>query len=275
MRLTVLVDNIASSELNAEWGLSFYLEEAGFKILFDLGASDLFLRNGQSLGMDLLDPDYLILSHGHWDHTWGLEHFIKARSKAGPAERLPILLAHPSALVPKLHDDSTELGILAAEPTLARHFTIRPAKEPVWLSEKLVFLGQIPRHFPFENTEPLGKTFRDGSLIDDFVPDDTALAYRTSWGLVIITGCSHAGICNIIKHAREVCGEPRVADVIGGFHLLKLTPDSPQLQETLAFFRELQPAQLHACHCTDLASKIALAQIADLQEVKVGLTIEY
>jgi 7,8-dihydropterin-6-yl-methyl-4-(beta-D-ribofuranosyl)aminobenzene 5'-phosphate synthase len=88
-----------------------------------------------------------------------------------------------------------------------------------------------------------------------------------------MVGCSHAGVCNTIEYAREVCSEPRIVDVIGGFHLQK--PSRQHLEGTLAYFRRLQPQALHACHCTDLAAKIALAQVADMQEVGAGLSLAY
>lgn len=95
----------------------------------------------------------------------------------------------------------------------------------------------------------------------------------SSGGLVIVTGCSHAGICNIVEQARRVCGEDRVIDIIGGFHLLE--PSREQLQRTLEYMESLCPAAVHACHCTDLASKIALSQVVDLREVGVGLSLDY
>ena len=108
---------------------------------------------------------------------------------------------------------------------------------------------------------------------DDQVIDDSAIVYRSPKGLVIITGCSHAGICNIIEYARQICGDQRVVDVIGGFHLLN--PPAHQLDGTIAYLKTLQPEAVHACHCTDLASKIALSGVVPLKEVGVGLSITY
>ena len=92
-------------------------------------------------------------------------------------------------------------------------------------------------------------------------------------GLVVITGCAHAGICNTIAYAQKVCNETRVADIIGGFHLQN--PDPDQLSNTIDFFSNLSPLAVHACHCTDLASKIALAKVVNIQEVGVGMGLEY
>ena len=103
---------------------------------------------------------------------------------------------------------------------------------PRYLTKNLVFLGEIERHFEFERVDPGVRKIilPDGSVKEDHILDDSALAFRTSGGLVIITGCSHAGICNIVERAQSVCGETRVIDIIGGLHLLK--PSPPCLKKT-------------------------------------------
>ena len=103
--------------------------------------------------------------------------------------------------------------------------------------------------------------------------DDSALAYRSKKGLVIITGCSHAGICNIIEYAKKVCHEERVYEVIGGFHLLNAS--FPTLRHTADYFERCRPHAVYACHCTDLEAKISLARVVKLAEVGVGLVLEY
>ena len=113
----------------------------------------------------------------------------------------------------------------------------------------------------------------DNNTLDDIVIEDSALVYKTPNGLVVISGCSHSGICNIIEYARYVCEDPRVCDVIGGFHLQN--PSRRQLEGTLAYLKDLQPELVHACHCTDLASKIALSRVVNLEEVGVGLSLQY
>lgn len=103
--------------------------------------------------------------------------------------------------------------------------------------------------------------------------EDSALVYQTSRGLVIMTGCSHAGICNLIEYAKTVCNDHRILDVIGGFHLQN--PSKRQLEGTISYFKTLCPEAVHACHCTDLASKIALSRVVNLKEVGVGLSLCY
>lgn len=275
MKLTVLVDNNTLIDKNylGEPGLSFYMEEGDNRILFDTGYSDIFLRNASKMNIDMKSITCIILSHGHLDHTWGLASLMGAVDYFGPAKKEITLLAHPSALLPK-EDDGEQIGIALSPDVLRRSFHVKTTKEPYWMSDRLVFLGEIERTHAFENRKPLGMTCtNDGSMVDDYLLDDTALAYKTGQGLVIITGCSHSGICNIIDYARMVCGDNRIADVIGGFHLLH--PSDEVLQNTADFFSKIQPLQVHACHCTDLKSKIALSKVVNLVEVGVGCEYQF
>ena len=109
--------------------------------------------------------------------------------------------------------------------------------------------------------------------MEDFLIDDSALAYKSPEGLIIITGCSHSGICNIVEYARKVCGDDRVVDIIGGFHLLN--PSKEQMNGTIEYMKSMHPASVHACHCTDLNSKIALSSVVNIKEVGVGLILEF
>ncbi|HEX2953252.1 MAG TPA: MBL fold metallo-hydrolase [Bacillota bacterium] len=276
MRLTFLVDNNASQILMGEWGLSIYIEEEAYKILFDLGASDLFLQNARRLGKNALEPEYIILSHGHYDHTWGLNVLINQRQLAGLWEHKPTLIAHPQAFLAKHRQNQSEFGMTIAQATIEHNFKTQLTREPYWITKNLVFLGEIKRRVPFENRKPLGKVSDlNGDFSDDFLLDDSALALKTSQGLVVISGCAHAGICNIIEHAREVCGDERVVDVIGGFHLKEPECDEEQLRETLGYLKKFNLKSVYPCHCTSLAAKVGLLQVGALHEVSVGLTIEY
>jgi 7,8-dihydropterin-6-yl-methyl-4-(beta-D-ribofuranosyl)aminobenzene 5'-phosphate synthase len=277
MRLTVLVDNNAGHGLVGEWGLSFYIEADGQKILFDLGASDLFLKNAACLKIDLQDLNYLVFSHGHYDHTWGLDYLIQNYLATRiPLEKRPTLVVHPMAFLPKFRDDGSEFGILIPEPVLSRNFKTNFTRKPVQLTENLFFLGEIPRKFDFEGNEPLGRALvSTNSLTADYLLDDTALAYKTPKGLIVITGCSHSGICNIVEYARQLVQEERVIDIIGGFHLMNLKNNDPNLMGTLSYLKKINPGQIHPCHCTDLRSKMVLEEVARVNEVSSGLILEY
>ncbi|RZB30959.1 MAG: hypothetical protein AEth_00913 [Candidatus Argoarchaeum ethanivorans] len=278
LELRVLVDNntLIDRYFHGEPGVSYHLQDGSTKILFDVGYSDVFIRNAEKMGIHLLDTDFVVLSHGHLDHTWGLYHLIKLYTEAR-IEKIdcdnPTLVAHPSAFLTRTVGGIPEIGSLISEDKLSCHFNMRLKRDPLWLTDNLVFLGEIKRTNDFEAAVPIGKILRDGTEEDDYVIDDSALVYTSSKGLTIITGCSHAGICNIIEYAKGVCGDDRVVDIIGGFHLLE--PSHEQLQGTLEYMKELQPETVHAAHCTDLNSKIALSQVVDIREVGVGLRLVY
>ncbi len=277
MKLRVLVDNNTISRMHGEWGLTFFIEDTNKKILLDVGSSNLFIENADKMNIDLSKLDYVAISHGHHDHTWGIQYLVRLFfTKAIQKQERPHIVAHPQAFSSKIGQNDTntwEFGSMISEYELSRNFNLNLSKEPVWLTDNLVFLGEIKRQNDFENKKPIGKIIENDVLKDDYVIDDTALAYKSAKGIVVITGCSHSGICNIIEQAKEVCGDDRIIDVIGGLHLLN--PSKEQLEGTLNYMEHIKPKVLHPCHCTDLKSKIALAQVAKVEEVGVGLELEY
>lgn len=280
MKLTVLVDNntLIDRYFTAEPALSFLVEDNGTKVLFDVGYSDALLKNAAAMGISLLDVDYIVLSHGHLDHTWGLVPLIKRYTEAAIekiALKRPAIVTHPITLKSKTRKNVKEIGSIISAIKLARHFDIKFIKESFELTENLLFLGEIARKNNFEARESHGKIVPGNSEppVEDDLSEDSALVYKAKDGLVIITGCSHSGICNIVGHAVEAANDERIVDIIGGFHLL----DPPQevLRATLDYLEKAAPHQIHACHCTDLQSKIALSGVVPLKEVGVGLQLEY
>jgi len=280
LRLTVLVDNntLTDRYYTAEPGLSFLLETGGKKVLFDAGYSDVFLANARKMGHDLQDLDTVVLSHGHLDHTGGLVALVQLLTEAVIEERayhVPDLIAHPRCFYPKEKLPIPNFGSVLGEAEVRRHFRVTLSDRPVWITNDLVFLGEIPRTYGFEQTDPGKRRIHlpDGRTEPDRLLDDSALAFRSGAGLVVVTGCSHAGICSITAYAREVCGDDRVASIIGGLHLL--APSPARLAGTGEYLQALGLQALYACHCTDLASKIALAGYAPVRDVGCGLRLEW
>jgi 7,8-dihydropterin-6-yl-methyl-4-(beta-D-ribofuranosyl)aminobenzene 5'-phosphate synthase len=280
LSLTVLVENTTLTDryFCGEPGLSFLIETEGKKILFDTGYSDLFLENAGKMGISLLDLDMVVLSHGHLDHSGGLFPLIRYMTRSiieGMPVKKPLLVAHPWCFYPRPKSPVPDTGTGLSEQNLSRFFDMCTTTVPRYLTKNLVFLGEIERNFEFERVDPGVRKIilPDGSVKEDHILDDSALAFRTRGGLVIITGCSHAGICNIAEQAQSVCGEPRVLDIIGGLHLL--LPDPYRLKKTAEYLRDLHLKSLHACHCTSLLSKIALAGYCPVQEVGAGMKLEW
>jgi len=274
MRLTVMVDNNTNKRnLKAEAGLSFYIEDGATKILFDTGESALFIENAAKIGLNLGQLDYIVLSHGHFDHSGGLKSLLSLYTTSGQASRSkPIFLAHPLVFSRRVRDN-LELGCEVAEAELENVFSVHKSNASVWITENLVFLGEIDRNLKFEGNKPIGQIFQNGCAVPDYICDDTALAFKSEQGLVIITGCSHSGICNIVEQAKQVCKDDRILAIIGGFHLK--TAFQEQLKGTISYLKQAQVNKLYAGHCTDQLSKIALAELGNLGEVFVGLSLEY
>ncbi len=277
MELTVLVDNntLIDRYFLGEPGISYFIEDNGTRILFDLGYSDAFMINARKMGIDLLKLDHVILSHGHLDHTWGLDPFIRALTEAQiegrPCTR-PSLCAHPNVFATKTVQGLPEIGSMISAKKVARHLNLQLSKDPVRITDRLVFLGEIPRIFSFEEAL-LGETETNGTMVPDTLMDDSSLAYGSDQGLVIITGCAHAGICNTIEYAKKVCGDKRIHAVIGGFHLQN--PSKPRMEQTTGYLAAQHIVALYPCHCTDLQSKIALARVLPVHETGSGLHLSY
>ena len=258
MELLVLVDNNTYIDVDAagEPGTSFYLEDGEQRILFDMGITDIFLKNAAFFGVDLSKVTKAAFSHGHYDHTRGLTHWIE-QPYAG---RIPIV-AHPDCFTFR-SEGERDIGSPMSAQQLRAHCPLTLSREPVQLSRNIVFLGEIPRVTDFE----------EGGLNGDPLLDDTALACRTERGLVLVTGCSHSGICNIIERAKEVCGDSRIAAVIGGFHLLSL---SPQLEKTVDYFEQNGITGLYPCHCVSFEAKARMHGRIPIKEVAVGFSLSF
>lgn len=276
MKLTVLVDNntLIDRYFLAEPGLCFFINDNDTNLLLDVGYSDIFLRNAQKMNLQLTNLDFIAVSHSHLDHTWGFEPLIKYFTELGIEKiphKKPTIIGHPKTFTGVTHPGLPEFGSNISKERLNKHFDLQLKNEPQWLTDKIVYLGEIPRKNNFEGKLTFGR--KDGETEADTVPEDSALVYKSDNGLVIITGCSHSGICNITEYAREVCGEKKVCDIIGGLHLQN--PPKEQLKGTVDYIAGLGVESIRACHCTDLQSKITLSKVTNILEVGVGSVIEY
>ncbi|MDO4501095.1 MAG: MBL fold metallo-hydrolase [Erysipelotrichaceae bacterium] len=260
MKLKVLVDNntYIDQYYLGEPAISFYIEEGGKKILFDTGYSDVYIRNAKMMNIDLNGIDYLVLSHGHNDHTGGLRYF-KDLSKTS-------LIAHNEVFEERVYE-----GLEVGSPVTLNELKVKEfvqGNELIKITDKLYFLGEIKRRTDFEN-RPVGILKRFNK--PDYLKDDSALVYKSDKGLFIITGCSHSGICNIILDAKEKLKEDKVYGIIGGLHLLE---NNEQLARTIEFLQNENIEVLYPSHCVSLEAKHLLFEVSKVKEVGVGLEIE-
>ncbi len=146
MKLTVLVDNATLTDryFLAEPGLSIYLEDGATRILFDAGYSGIVVSNARRMGIDLLRVGEIVHSNSHLDHTWGLASLVRLFTEAkieGTYRKNPSLVAHPDLLLPRWVEGLGETGSFLFPAELSRPFELTLSREPLWLPERLVFLG--------------------------------------------------------------------------------------------------------------------------------------
>ena len=267
MKLRILCDNntYIDQYFLGEPAFSCYIEAEDARVLLDVGYSDVFLRNAEKMGIDLSTLTHVVLSHGHNDHTGGLTPFIEEKI-APPAK----LIAHEDCFVGKYYGEEY-IGAPYDVEQILYLADCQLTAEPVAITENLWYLGEIPRKLDFEPRTVIGKRERMGAWEEDDLLDDTALAYRTEKGLFIITGCAHSGICNIIEHAKIVCGDDRIIGVLGGFHLFE---DDARAAATAEYFARHHIPDLYPCHCVSLKVKHRFMETLNIHDVGVGMELE-
>lgn len=266
MELTVLVDNntFIDKYFYGEPALCFYIEDEDKKILFDLGYSKAFAKNAENMSIKLENVDTIIFSHGHNDHTRGLIYFDRKFDLSNYK-----IVAHPLAFCKK-EIDGQSIGspMLVHELFLNSHPSL--SKEPVQISKRLTFLGEIPQYNDFEPRKAIGQIYMVEHKEDDILLDDSALVYKNDDGIFIITGCSHSGICNIIEHAKKVCKCDNILGVIGGFHLFE---NNERVQKTIEYFKQNNITNIYPCHCVSFEVKAEIHKHIPVHEVGVGLKL--
>jgi 7,8-dihydropterin-6-yl-methyl-4-(beta-D-ribofuranosyl)aminobenzene 5'-phosphate synthase len=251
--------------LRAEHGFSALVTVRGWNssntLLFDAGASpDALAVNAGRLGIDVGGLQGVVLSHGHFDHVGGLDGLARLRGRSG----LP-LTVHPAAWTRR----RLELpgGRALEMPTLSRGaleregFEVLERRQPSLLAGGILITGEVDRVTEFERGMPPQHQAWDGHgwQHDPAVIDDQALVINVRGrGLVIVTGCGHAGVVNIIRHAMRLTGVSRLLAVIGGFHLSGPAFE-PVIGPTVAALTELAPELIVPGHCTGWRAQHTLA----------------
>ena len=251
--------------LRAEHGFSCLVtitkHDRTTRVLFDAGITpDGLIENMRRLEISPQDIDIVVLSHGHWDHTTGMDGVVKALGRAN----VPVLI-HPEfwsrrrIAIPGR--EPVELPTTSKSALQGAGFDIVENTQPSFLLDgSLLVTGEVDRTTDFEQGHPLFQAHRHGHWEPDpLILDDQALVANVRGkGLVLLTGCGHSGIVNILRYVKKLTGEDRIHAVIGGFHLSG-TVFEKIIPPTVEAFDALAPDYLVPCHCTGWRAIHALA----------------
>ena len=249
-------------QLLAEHGLSLLIDVEGGgvkrRVLMDCGFTELGVPyNMEVLGIDPSTVDLVFLSHGHLDHYASLREVLK---RAG--RKLPVYV-HPDAFYPRLFTFPNGLTVgpwkLSPADIEEAGGSVIAVRNSVPLAPGLATTGEVERTTDFEKGLEAARRVRDGVYEVDPIMDDQALvAYVEGLGLVVVTGCAHAGVVNTVKHSLRLAGVEEAYAVIGGFHLSGV--EDWVVERTIEELRELGVKVVVPMHCTGFKATARLAE---------------
>lgn len=279
LKITVLMDDYAGFDnpYLAQHGLSFFIEVKGERmaktILLDTGQSaEAVLYNMGLLGISPKSTDMVYISHCHYDHTGGLVGILKEIGRDTP------VIAHPGLFREnyRLENSLKNIGIANEKEKILQNGGCPVlVKEPFEIVTGVISTGEVERVTDFEGKGIGTYNLVDGKFVPDEIIDDMSIAVNMrEKGLFIITGCSHAGIINIVRHTVNITGIKKVYGIMGGLHLIDASKE--RISRTIEGLSEFGVEIISAGHCTGLE---ALARLSEeygdrFLHFKVGTKIE-
>jgi 7,8-dihydropterin-6-yl-methyl-4-(beta-D-ribofuranosyl)aminobenzene 5'-phosphate synthase len=260
MKITVLCENTVGRLVGlGEHGFSAFIETDQGNYLFDTGNGHSVISNSLTLNKDFKSIRKIFLSHGHFDHTGGLPEVLKVKGEVD-------VQAHPNIFIDRIavhKENEGEKKRFVGIPykrgyleSLGAHFVLNTVFTEV---EKGLFLtGEVPRKTGFEKPDPRLFTEIDGRMVQDTFPDDQSLILDSEKGLVLILGCAHSGMMNIIHHVMDEIGKETFYAILGGTHLDFLTPG--QLEESITSLKKMKIVKIGVSHCTGMRAACRLHQ---------------
>ena len=247
-----------------EHGFSVLIEVEGKKILVDTGGTGVaVMHNLKLLGITPEDIDIIVVSHGHIDHTGGLSHF--------PAK----IIAHPDAFLKRYLETPSGFRYDLTSPDAAQLVDrVEFHRRPVQLAKGVWTTGEVTRRHLWE-TLNIFRIVRNGKVECDEVVDDQGVFITSAKGLVIIAGCSHAGIINTVEQAIAISGVPDVYCVIGGFHLIG--PGENKIARTIEEFKRLNVKKIVPVHCSGFEGikRISNEMPGEFEYVTTGCRVRF
>ena len=274
LRVSVLCeDTLSRRGLVGEHGLSLLVETRDARVLLDAGPNAATVRNAEQMGVSLVPLDAIVVSHGHYDHTGGLEAVL---AEVGRAR----VIAHPLAFRSRYALRGTGAPRYIGPPHTADEYE-RLGAEFVWSAEPLQLgaglwtTGEVPQGDNGRLGSAKLRVERDAELVPDDFCDDVSVVAHLDDGIVVLTGCGHAGCCNIVAHAQRITGMHTVHALIGGTHLV--AADEPAVRRTADRLRRMGVQAMAPCHCTGQRAFRVLQEAfaGDIIKVATGDVVEF
>jgi len=287
--VTTLVEDYAGygTTLWGQHGVSFLIDvtvgNTIKRILFDTGqSSEPIIHNMKILGIEPGTIDMIAISHCHFDHTGGLVGMLKQIEK----QDVPVL-AHPGLLRPHfiMNVPEPEYWLLSEVGMIKENTEENVRKyggylnlvaKPFELMPGVLWSGEVERVTDFEKTVTLAaRTIREGEVVEDQILDDVSLAVNVKdRGLFVISGCSHAGIVNIVRQCIRISQITKVRAVIGGFHLVDASED--RVRKTAETLKDLAVEKVYTGHCTGFEAEMAIYSEfkQDFTKLRCGMVIQ-
>jgi 7,8-dihydropterin-6-yl-methyl-4-(beta-D-ribofuranosyl)aminobenzene 5'-phosphate synthase len=259
-RITILCENLVGRLVGAgEHGFSAFIETDQGNYLFDTGGGRSIVANSLTLNKDLKSIRKIFLSHGHYDHTGGLSEVLKLKGKVDVHAHPHVFLDRIAVIKEEDREIERFIGIRYKKrylESLGANFVFNT--DFLEVEKGLCLTGEVPRQTTFEKPDPRLFSETDGKTTHDLFLDDQSLILDTDKGMVLILGCAHSGMINIINHVIHKTGKEAFHAILGGTHLDFLTPE--QLEESIKSLKELKIEKIGVSHCTGMRAAFRLHQ---------------
>ncbi len=262
-KITILSTMLSDTHIG-EWGFSAIIEADGQRILFDTGSREnTVIRNAKELNINLGGIKNVFLSHNHKDHTGGLMTLRKSHPNSFSNAHIGegIFYLRPNSKGKPHYILHNKKKLEASGINFITHKKASQIMKGLWTT------GQIPREHDEKNWSQLGKVIdRNGNKIEDIIPEDQSLFFDTKRGIVVISGCGHAGLVNTLEHIKQIIPNRPIYKIVGGFHLLKLT--KKKLEWTANKMKEAGVQYFVGAHCTGINSTYSIRKNMGLSSEK-------
>ncbi|NPA62768.1 MAG: MBL fold metallo-hydrolase [Methanococci archaeon] len=253
--IKILVDNTAYKKFFAQHGFSALIESKGKRILFDAGQHPKIIEENLKLFDEKEGFDYVVLSHGHYDHCDGLKYIIDNELINGK------VIVHKDAFLEK-YAGKRYIGMSdEVKKYLLKKADLEMIIKPYKIDKNIIVSGEVPRDFPYEMEKFM--CIKNGKLVEDELKDDMFLIANG----ILITGCSHSGIINVVEYGKKLS---EIEGVLGGFHLGGVS--EPYLNNVVNYFKS-QPFWIMPMHCTGFKASVKLSQLKNFVYGHVGKVI--